>query len=253
MVALRIRVTALSRRGRSTGMWRPYGWATLVLLLLPAWAWASVQPWESPARIRAVAEAYIRAHEPQAAQAARIDVQTPAEEIHFPRCADMQATFFGEANPFGSLTVLVRCAAPQAWSVYLPARVIVEQRVVVAARPLEAGRMLTAADLALVKRNTGQMAANAVLSPDGIFGKVLRYNVAAGQPILENMLLQPEVIRYGQAVTLVAEGRGVRLTALGSAMENGRTGQNILVRNVQSGKVVRGLVDAAGEVVVPFN
>ncbi len=228
------------------------GWFGMAALLGPP-AWAGPQLWESPARIRAVAEAYIRVHEPLAAQAARIEVQAPAEEIRFPRCADMRPGFFGEANPFGSMTIMVRCAAPQAWTVYLPARVIMEQRVVVAARALEAGRTLTAADLASIRRNTAQLAANAVPSAESIVGKVLRYNVAAGQPILENMLLQPEVIRYGQAVTLVAEGQGVRLTALGSAMENGRTGQDILVRNVQSGKVVRGLVDAAGEVVVPFN
>ena len=248
MAARKSGAKALSRRRLAAAL----GWFGMATLFgLPVWASAS--PWESPARIRAAAEAYIRAHEPLAAQAARIEVQAPAEEIRFPRCADLQAGFFGEANPFGSMTLLVRCAAPQAWTVYLPARVIMEQRVVVAAHALEAGRTLTAADLASIRRNTGQLAANAVLSAESIVGKVLRYNVAAGQPILENMLLQPEVIRYGQAVTLVAEGQGVRLTALGSAMENGRTGQSILVRNIQSGKVVRGLVGATGEILVPFN
>ncbi len=235
------------RRSRPTlGLW------LLFFMLVPR-AWAIAPAWEPPERIRAVAERFIREHEPAAAQAARIEVQAPAAEIRFPRCADLQAGFFGQANPFGSMTVVVRCTAPQAWTVYLPARVAMEQRVVVAARPLEAGKILAAADLTLVQHNTGQLAANAVLAPQAIVGKVLRYNVAAGQPLLENMLLQPEVIRYGQAVTLVALGEGVRLTALGSAMENGRTGQSILVRNIQSGKLVRGTVDAAGQVVVPTN
>ena len=233
------------RRGR--------GVAALFVLLLPWAAWAASLPWESPERIRAVAESFIRAHEPQAARGSRIVVQAPAAEIHFPRCADLQAGFFGQGNPFGSMTIMVRCSAPQAWTVYLPAQVVMEQRVVVAARPLEAGKILAPADLALVKSNTGQLGANAVLSPEAIVGKVLRYNVGVGQPVLENMLLQPEIIRYGQAVTLVAMGAGIRLTALGSAMENGRTGQNILVRNIQSGKVVRGTVDADGQVVVATN
>lgn len=242
-----------SRKFGSNAALRCVGLVALCLFLLPTASRAGAPSWESPERIRAVAERFIRAHEPPAAQGSRIEVQAPAEGVRFPRCADMQAGFFGEANPFGSMTIMVRCSAPQPWTVYLPAQVIMEQRVVVATRPLEAGKILAPGDLALVRRDTGQLAANAVLSPRAIVGKVLRYNVAVGQPVLESMLLQPEIIHYGQAVTLVAEGSGVRLTASGSAMENGRTGQSILVRNAQSGKVVRGTVDATGEVVVPMN
>ncbi|OZB48313.1 MAG: flagella basal body P-ring formation protein FlgA, partial [Thiomonas sp. 14-66-4] len=71
-----------------------------------------------------------------------------------------------------------------------------------------------------------------------------------GQSITQSMLAGPQLVHDGQSVSLVAQGQGVRLVALGKAMENGRQGQTILARNVQSGRVVSGVVDASGQILV---
>ena len=214
-------------------------------------AYAAPAP-ESPARIRAAVEAFVRAGLPAGGDQVTIDIQGPASGLRFPQCAELRTAYFGNPNPYGAQTVEVRCAAPNAWSLYLPVRVDRPQGVVVVARALQAGHVLTAADLTTVERDAAHLPPGAVNDAQALVGQVLRYSVAAGQPLVQSMLTGPQLVHYGQSVSLVAQGMGVRLVALGQAMADGRVGQSVLVRNVQSGRVVSGVVDAQGQVVVPL-
>ena len=207
---------------------------------------------ESPARIRAAVEAFVRAGLPAGGDKVTIDIQGPASGLRFPQCAELRTAYFGNPNPYGAQTVEVRCAAPSVWSLYLPVRVDRPQGVVVVARALQAGHVLTAADLTTVERDAAHLPPGAVNDAQALVGQVLRYSVAAGQPLVQSMLTGPQLVHYGQSVSLVAQGMGVRLVALGQAMADGRVGQSVLVRNVQSGRVVSGVVDAQGQVVVPL-
>ena len=211
---------------------------------------ADAASWEPAASIRQVVEHFVRSRLPQQSQDARITVQGPAQGLHFPRCGHLQASDFGAANPFGAQTVQVACLAPRVWSLYLPVQVAWPQGAVVAARALGAGHVLTESDLALVQRDLSSLPAGVITKPAQAIGRVLQYGVAAGQSVTQGMLAGPQLIHYGQSVSLVALGQGVRLVALGTAMGNGRQGQTILARNVQSGKVVTGIVDGAGQIMV---
>ncbi|MEW6559905.1 MAG: flagellar basal body P-ring formation chaperone FlgA [Pseudomonadota bacterium] len=214
-------------------------------------AWA-VPAAESPAKIRAAVEAFVRAGLPASGEKVMIDVQGPAPGLRFPPCAELRTAYFGNPNPYGAQTVEVRCARPAVWTLYLPVRVDRQQGVVVVARALQAGHVLTAADLTTVERDATRLPPGAVNDAQALVGQVLRYSVAAGQPLVQSMLTGPQLVHYGQSVSLVAQGLGVRLVALGQALADGRVGQSVLVRNVQSGRVVSGVVDAQGQVVVPL-
>ncbi|MHB1202653.1 MAG: flagellar basal body P-ring formation chaperone FlgA [Acidithiobacillus sp.] len=209
-------------------------------------------PWENPEHIRGAVAAFVKAHLPGNAAQAHIVVQGLAAGLHFPACRQMRMGFFGYSNPYGDQTVAVTCTTPSAWTVYIPVQLVMNQAVVVAARPLAAGTVLAADDLSIIQRNASNLAGSAVVNPQMAMGQVLRFGVAAGQPILASMLDAPEVVHAGQEITLIAEGDGVRISTIAKAMENGRPGQTILVRNNSSGKVIRGTVNQAGAVLVPF-
>ncbi len=208
---------------------------------------SATEPAES---IRGAVEGFVRAQLPGDAARARIDVQGPAPGLRFPRCEALRTRYFGTPDPYGAQTVEVRCAAPSAWVLYVPVRVDLPQTVLVARRALEAGHTLTADDLSAVERSRSSLPPGAEADSSLVVGQVLRFSVAAGQPIVQGMLTGPQLVRSGQSVDLVAIGPGVRLVALGQAMADGRVGQPVLVRNVQSGRVVTGVVNAQGEVVV---
>jgi flagella basal body P-ring formation protein FlgA len=247
--------TALVRRraSRWACLIKQAGKVLVLLVLTHAGSAHALPGVESAASIRQAAEAFVRHGLPADAAKATVDVQGPAAGLRFPQCSDLRTAYFGAANPYGAQTVEVRCAAPQIWSLYLPVRVDRQQGVVVAARALQAGHALSAADLSTVQRDSTHLPPGAVGEAQLAVGQVLRYGVAAGQPIVQSMLTGPQLIHYGQPVSLVVQGMGVRLVALGQAMADGRVGQSVLVRNVQSGRMVSGVVDAQGQVVVPLN
>lgn len=229
-------------------------WAAIMLLATPFCANAAgakqAMVWEPADHIRDVAEQFVRGRLPASSRDVRISVQGPADGLRFPRCTQLHARDFGPSNPFGAQTIEVVCAAPQAWSLYLPVQVTQAQGAVVAARALSAGHVLTEADLTVVQRNLANLPSGALTEAKLAVGQVLQYSVAAGQSITQSMLAGPQIVHYGQSVSIVALGQGVRLVALGKAMEGGRQGQTILARNVQSGRVVSGVVDANGQILV---
>jgi flagella basal body P-ring formation protein FlgA len=64
------------------------------------------------------------------------------------------------------------------------------------------------------------------------------------------MLRGPRLVHYGQSVSLIAVAPGMRLSALGVALQDGSQGQDIIVRNAHSGRVVHGVVGGDGDVIV---
>ncbi len=207
---------------------------------------------ENPATIREVVRNFVRAHLPDQSAAIHIQLDGPAPGIHFPACSKLKVAYFGYSNPYGNQTVQVRCQAPSPWQLYLPVQIQMDQRVVIASRPLSAGSILQAGDLAVVRRDTSGLGGNTLNSPQEAIGKILRFGTLAGQPITTSMLNAPDVVHAGEQVTLYAEGNGIRIATIADAIENGRPGQSIMVRNLQSGRIIRGTVTAQGRVVVDF-
>jgi flagella basal body P-ring formation protein FlgA len=207
---------------------------------------------ENPATIRELVRNFVRAHLPDQSADVHIQLDGPAPGIHFPACSKLKVAYFGYSNPYGNQTVKVHCQSPSPWQLYLPVQIQMDQSVVIASRPLSAGSILQAGDLAVVRRDTSGLGGNTLSSPQGAIGKILRFGTLAGQPITTTMLNAPDVVHAGEQVTLYAEGNGIRIATIADAIENGRPGQSIMVRNLQSGRVIRGTVTAQGHVVVDF-
>ena len=227
------------------------------ILLILALCMTSIAVWaqdnvENPETIRSAALNFIRAHLPARSSGMHIHLDGPAPGVHFPACAKLEVSYFGYSNPYGNQTVQVLCQAPATWQLYLPVQIQVDQAVVIAARPLTAGSIIEAGDLAVVRRNTSGLSSSTIRSPQAAIGKILRFGTLAGQPITTSMLNVPDVVHAGEQVTLYAQGDGIRIATIADAIENGRPGQSIMVRNLQSGRVVRGTVTPQGHVVVNF-
>ena len=86
---------------------------------------------------------------------------------------------------------------------------------------------------------------------DGLGGpwRVIR-PIAVDQVIYQNDLATIPTVRKGATVTLVYEGKTIRLTAQAEAMADGVAGQSIPVRNLQSRKEVYGVVIDASTVII---
>jgi flagella basal body P-ring formation protein FlgA len=112
--------------------------------------------------------------------------------------------------------------------------------VVVAAHPLTQGRAIEAGDLALQETDLGLLPAAVITDTGQAIGRVVTVSVAAGQPLRQDLLRAPLVIRQGQSVTLRAQGAGFRVSAAGKALTNAVEGQVAQVRTL-TGNTVNGV------------
>ena len=128
------------------------------------------------------------------------------------------------------------------------ARVIVYRPVVVAARDIRAGEVLTVDDVALEERNIDGMLGEPLFRIDSAVGRQLRGSLRSGSVITRNMLREPYAVRRGDVVQLTVAFGHVYVQAQGRALQSGRIGDSILVRNNRSGRTLRGVVVARGQV-----
>ncbi|NLK19636.1 MAG: flagellar basal body P-ring formation protein FlgA [Synergistaceae bacterium] len=120
---------------------------------------------------------------------------------------------------------------------------------VVAARPVERGKTLTAEDLAV---QTVRVLRSAPLasSPEEVLGKAPRRSLSAGEPIALNLLAVTPIIQRGDAVIITVRNPSFVIEVRGQALDGGSEGDLIRVRNLQSKNVIQAVVTAPGRVEV---
>ena len=124
-------------------------------------------------------------------------------------------------------------------------------RIPVAAVTIYPGEVITAAMLRMrpVPRwyyRRGGFLAN----PRDIIGKMARRTLVRNRPVPPNALREPFAVRSGKAVRLVYRRGGLEISALGTALSSVSAGEVVAVRNVDSGRIVHGVAQADGTVLV---
>jgi flagella basal body P-ring formation protein FlgA len=87
-----------------------------------------------------------------------------------------------------------------------------------------------------------------MLSHADLVGKVARRTLLPGRLIARNTVAVPEVVARGTIVPAIYQDAGLLISASVMTLEAGALGAMIQVRNIDSGKVIVGLVQADGSV-----
>jgi flagella basal body P-ring formation protein FlgA len=208
----------------------------LCCLSVPALADDALQPVDA---IRSAAESAVMAG-PGAQVRASID-----ERLRLPRC-NLPLV----ALPNGSGTVEVACPDAAGWRLYVPVRVSRSSAVLVLTRPIAAGMPIPADALGLEVRDVGRLPGAALDQPGLVAGHIARRALAAGSALTMADLALLPVIRRGQSVTLVARSGGLEVRAAGRALADAAPGERLAVENPGSRRVIQGVVQDSGEVLV---
>ncbi len=116
------------------------------------------------------------------------------------------------------------------------------------ARALARGDILSASD---VRTERLPKARNAdVSAPADVLGMALRRPMREGQPLRAADLTRPQHVERGAFVTLIYSGEGVTLSLKAKALAAGAAGDVVPVQNIQSKRVVNGVVTGPSEVTV---
>jgi flagellar basal body P-ring formation protein FlgA len=112
------------------------------------------------------------------------------------------------------------------------------------------GEVILASDVKWAQVRTDRIASNTVLDPAQIIGMTPRRPLKMGEQLRASDLDRALTIRKGSLVTITLQSAQMTLTVLGRALEDGAQGQPIQVVNTKSNRVVQGVVQDAGTVVV---
>ncbi len=134
----------------------------------------------------------------------------------------------------------------------LSGRISVSGEVVRAVRPIRRGDLVQPEDVSLVRVNSTSRRHQALRDMDRAVGMRALRSIRPGQTLTARMVEDPPVIRKGSPVTIVAENEILRISTLGEALEDGRSGERIRVRNLRSGKEILSTVQGPERVSVTF-
>lgn len=212
-----------------------------VCLLFAGIALATTQPLDS---IEGAAEEYVRAHLPAGAKhhvsAARLD-----QRLRLDACAAPLETFAqNTAATSGRTTVGVRCSAAATWTLYVPVSVEVEVPVLVLRRALPRRARVGLTDVEPQVRRLPGFAANFINDTAALQGHRLKRALPVGTALTVDMLTPDLLVRRGQQVTLIAANGPIEIRAQGQALSEGGATDRVRVQNLNSLKIVEGVVES---------
>lgn len=152
-------------------------------------------------------------------------------------CTRLETFLPGGSRLIGKTSVGVRCAEQNGWQILVPVQIRITLPLLVSARQLPVGHVLQEQDIA--RQTTEITRTDGYTDAALLIGKVLRYSIAAGQILRDDMLRAPYSVTQGQLVQTATKGNGFSIRGEGVAMNNASEGQSVQVR-VSSGRMISG-------------
>lgn len=218
---------------------------SLVLIASALFATAAFATTQSIDAVQSAAEDFVRSRLPaskakQFVTAAKLDSRLRVES-----CDQSLQTFEQSATTLGErVTVGVRCASANTWTLYVPVSVEVEIPVLVLRRALARRARVAVIDVEPETRRVPGNAATFLLDTASLQGHRLKRSLPAGTALTVDMLVPDVVVRRGQQVTLIAATGPVEIRAQGHALTEGGVADRVRVQNMSSLKVVEGVVES---------
>lgn len=148
----------------------------------------------------------------------------------------------------GNVSVQVSCKSGENWSILVPAQAKVFRQVAVAARTLQRGQQINETDLNYQSLDMSQYRQGFAVNKEEIVGKEVRYNINKGDAFRSSALDSPLAIKRGDEVSIEAQSGSIKVLTNGTAVSDGRIGQQIRIKNNHSERIVNARVVSSGKV-----
>jgi flagella basal body P-ring formation protein FlgA len=148
------------------------------------------------------------------------------------------------------LIVEVRCAAPNAWHLYVPVRIVGVQHALRSTRALLTGQVLRDADIETIDLDIADLPPGAL---DGLalaVGQTVARPLAPGSILSNRDLMAAPAVQKGQTVILLARNGAMDIKMAGRALGDALINQRVRASNISSGRVVDGVATSRGVVEV---
>ena len=174
-----------------------------------------------------------------------LHLQRAASTMHLPAGEVTAVVEFPRGLPYGR-------EFPAVFAVYVDGvlhrrassyyRLTVYDRVLVAMTDIRAEEAISSANARVEERAVDTLPEVTITDFARLDGRVAGRYIRKDTTLTPSLLAMPLVIRAGNPVELILDVNGIIIRAEGAAVESGRIGYTIRVRNVSSGKILRGKV-----------
>ncbi len=148
------------------------------------------------------------------------------------------------------MTVRVACESSVRWKVYVALAMTRKVPTVVAERGLQPGEILTDADITVRIVDSTHLTAGYFSSIEELVGREVKHAIRVGELLRPVSIQSAQLISRGQTLDIISRQSGIQVRMRGSALQAGREGQRIRVKNQSSGRILEARVFSASQVIV---
>ncbi|NJL07480.1 MAG: flagellar basal body P-ring formation protein FlgA [Methylacidiphilales bacterium] len=182
-----------------------------------------------------------------------LDHQPQTLHVEETASADLQVKnlyFDPRSGRFDATIDIPGSEAAQRQATRLTGTAVATVEAVVLARAVARGEMLRESDLIVERRPRAELGGDGFIAPDSALGMAPRRPLAAGQLLRAADLMKPDLVSRNDMITLVFEAPGIAVSTRGKANSSGGEGETVSVTNLQSRRIIQGVVTAPGIVSV---
>ncbi len=166
--------------------------------------------------------------------------------------APIEVTFITKPMDATHVTLQASCQGTRPWRLFLGARIQIKANAYVTRVPLARGMRITPSMITTRQVAINQSHGSIFSTSDGLVGMQLIRPVNAGTVLTSKLLRAPDLVARGDRVIIEAQVASIAVKTRGTALSDGRKGQQILVRNDRSKRTVKAVVTGPGQVNVPM-
>ena len=122
--------------------------------------------------------------------------------------------------------------------------------VIILKRPVLNKSILSEEDIEVELKPLSRLLQDVILDKNSVLGKEVRMSLKAGTILRYSHLERPVIIKRNQIVYIIVRGKNFVVKARGLALQEGREGASIKVKNISSKKILWGKVISPEEVEV---
>ncbi|MEP0357005.1 flagellar basal body P-ring formation chaperone FlgA [Paraglaciecola sp.] len=169
------------------------------------------------------------------------------ERINIPSCTTgLVFSVSPEALKQSNVTVKAQCPSSN-WYIFMVVKALQTQAVVVFSSAVSPGTILTSNNVNIVNMDVKRLRSTTFSKVEQVLGARIKRRVSAGRPV------SPQNLCYvckGDSVVISAGSETMRVKTSGIALEDGKMGDTIQVRNSRSNKLIQAKVTSTGQVEV---
>ena len=173
----------------------------------------------------------------------------PKTQKKYANCKNFSLPAVKNIPPGGRISLRLTCKQPN-WSTYLSIKSAISYPVATAIMHINKGQKISSENIAFRLRDISKVNRGYFTNPRHLLGKQAKRLIKSSSIISPYMLDEPILVRKGDSVLIQAGSAGLNISTLGTALQNGKKGRQIRVRNDRSGKIIKAYVLAVGKVTI---